>query len=185
MPEMPSASDRELVTSRLIEAPRDRVFEAFRDPARLARWWGPKGFTNTFQEFDLRPGGRWRFVMVGPEGAKYPNESVVVEIVPPERVVFQHVSSPQFEMTLTFADEDGKTRLGWRQRFNSVAERERIAKFAVEANEQNLDRLAAQVLARIYQWTASRVADCKALRLECSADFSGGFSAIPSRQKVR
>lgn len=140
-----STVDRELVTSRVIDAPRERVFRAFSDPTHLAQWWGPKGFTNTFHEFDLRPGGVWRFVMHGPDGGNYPNESVFQEVVEPERVVFQHVSAPHFEMTITFAEEVGKTRVGWRQLFNSADERERIARFAVDANEQNLDRLEAQL----------------------------------------
>jgi uncharacterized protein YndB with AHSA1/START domain len=140
-----STVDRELATSRVIDAPRERVFRAFSDPTHLAQWWGPKGFTNTFHEFDLRPGGTWRFVMHGPDGGNYPNESVFQEVVEPERVVFQHVSAPHFEMTITFAEEAGKTRVGWRQLFNSADERERIARFAVDANEQNLDRLKAHL----------------------------------------
>lgn len=115
-------------------------------PEQLAKWWGPNGFTNTFHEFDLRPGGRWRFVMHAPDGANFQNESVFVEVAPPERVIFRHESRPRFEMTITFADQDGKTLVGWRQVFDTAAERERVAKFAVPANEQNLDRLAAQVL---------------------------------------
>lgn len=139
-------SKRELATSRLIEAPRERVFAALSDPARLARWWGPKGFRNTFQEFDLRPGGRWVFVMHGPDGRDYPNQSVFVEVKPPKRVVLRHVSSPRFEMTITFEDERGRTRVGWRQLFETAAERTRVARFAEVANEQNLDRLAAELL---------------------------------------
>lgn len=75
-----STADREFVHFRLVEAPRERVFKAFSDPARLARWWGPHGFGSTFHEFDLRPGGAWRFVMHGPDGANYPNQSVFVGI---------------------------------------------------------------------------------------------------------
>jgi uncharacterized protein YndB with AHSA1/START domain len=141
-----STADRELVTSRLIDAPRERVFSAFGDPAHLAQWWGPKGFTSTFHEFDLRSGGTWRFTMHGPDGGSYPNESVFVEVVAPERVVFKHVSGPQFEMTIAFAAKGDKTVVGWRQVFNTAAECRRVAKFAVEANEQNLDRLASHVL---------------------------------------
>jgi uncharacterized protein YndB with AHSA1/START domain len=140
-----SGSDRELFTSRVLDAPRERVFRAFSDPAQLVRWWGPKGFTNTFHEFDLRPGGTWRFVMHGPDGVNFPNESVFVEVVPPERVVFNHVSGPRFEMTITFEEHDGKTRVGWRQSFLTVDDYQRVARFAVPANEQNLDRLAMHV----------------------------------------
>jgi uncharacterized protein YndB with AHSA1/START domain len=142
-----STADRELVTSRLIDAPRERVFSAFSDPAQLQHWWGPNGFTNTFHEFDLRPGGKWRFVMHGPDGANYPNESVFVEVAPAERVVFRHESGPRFEMTITFESQGAKTLVGWRQVFDTAAECRRVARFAVDANEQNLDRLTTYVLA--------------------------------------
>ena len=138
--------DRELRTSRTIGSPRERVFRAFADPAELAGWWGPKGFTNTFHEFDLRKGGSWRFTMHGPDGRNYSNESVFVEVEPPKRVLLRHLSAPRFEMTITFAEQGEGTVVGWRQVFETAAERERIGKYAVEANEQNLDRLAAHVL---------------------------------------
>jgi uncharacterized protein YndB with AHSA1/START domain len=139
-------AEREFVTSRVIDAPRERVFRAFSDPTHLAQWWGPKGFTSTFYEFDLRPGGRWRFAMHGPDGTTYPNESVFIEIAEPERIVFEHLSGHHFKMTLTFTEQGAKTEVGWRQVFDTAAERARIAGFVIEANEQNLDRLAAQVL---------------------------------------
>lgn len=139
-----STTDRELTTSRLIDAPCERVFQAFSDPTQLAQWWGPKGFTNTFEEFDLRPGGTWRFVMHGPDGGNYKNESFF-DAVEPDRVVIRHISAPNFVLTITFSEESGKTRVGWRQLFNSAEERDRIAKFAGDANEQNLDRLEAVV----------------------------------------
>ncbi len=138
-------TDREIVTSRLLNAGPDQVFRAFSDPARLARWWGPKGFTSTFHEFDLRPGGTWRFILYGPNGASYPNESVFVEVVRSERVVLRHLSRPCFEMTITLTAESGKTRIGWRMLFETAADRDRIAKFSVDANEQNLDRLEAEL----------------------------------------
>lgn len=140
-----ATADRALVTSRLIDAPRERVFRAVSDPAQLARWWGPKGFSSTFAEFDLRPGGFWRFVMHGPDGTDYPNESVFVEVVAPERVVFEHLSDHHFVMTITFAAQGEQTMVGWRQVFDTAEHRERIQKFVTEANEQNIDRLAAQV----------------------------------------
>lgn len=138
-------SDREIVTTRLIDAPRERIFAALSDPNHLTRWWGPKGFTSTFHEFDLRPGGLWRFDLHGPDGARYPNESVFVEVARPERVVFQHVSGPQFEMTISLAEQAGKTALTWRMLFPTAAECARVKRFAVDANEQNLDRLEAEL----------------------------------------
>lgn len=143
------AEAREIASSREIDAPRERVFRAFSDPAHLAQWWGPNGFTNTFEEFDLRPGGAWRFVMHGPDGTDYPMEHVFLEVTAPERVVFKHLvkhgSDHGFEMTLTFAEQGTKTVVGWRQLFDSVAECQRVAPFVIEATEQNLDRLASQV----------------------------------------
>ena len=136
---------REIITTRLFDAPRELIFGAFSDPNRLARWWGPKGFTNTFQEFDMRPGGVWRFVMHGPNGANYPNESVFDEVVEPERIVFRHVVSPKFEMTITLVEEGGRVRLTWRMAFGSAADFEKVKAIVVEANEQNLDRLEAEL----------------------------------------
>ena len=93
-------ADREFVHSRVIDAPRDRVFRAIAEPGRLARWWGPDGFTSTFETFELRPGGAWRFVMHGPDGTDYPNESAFLE-VEPERIVLEHLSeSHHFLLTM-------------------------------------------------------------------------------------
>ncbi|HEY0938744.1 MAG TPA: SRPBCC family protein [Steroidobacter sp.] len=140
-----STADREFVHSRVIDAPRERVFRAFSDPAHLARWWGPKGFSNTFEEFDFRSGGRWRFIMHGPDGRNYPNENVFVDVAP-ERIVVEHVVGHHFELTITLTVQGERTLVGWRQLFDTAAEKQRIADFVTEANEQNLDRLAAEVL---------------------------------------
>jgi uncharacterized protein YndB with AHSA1/START domain len=140
-------SDREIATTRVLDASPELVFRAFSDPAHLARWWGPKGFTNTFHEFDLRPGGAWRFVMHGPDGAHYQNHSVFVEVVPPERIVINHVSGPHFHLTITLAEQAGRTKLSWRMLFESAAECDKVKTFAVPANEQNLDRLETELAA--------------------------------------
>lgn len=141
-----STADREFLHSRLIDASRERVFRAFADPIHLARWWGPEGFSSTFEVFEFRPGGTWRFVMHGPDGTNYPNESVFREIVAPERVVFEHLSeSHHFFMTITLAAQGKQTLVGWRQVFDTADHRQRIAAFVEKANEQNLDRLAAEV----------------------------------------
>jgi uncharacterized protein YndB with AHSA1/START domain len=141
-----STADRECVHSRLIDAPRERVFRAFSEPHHLARWWGPDGFSSTFEVFEFRPGGIWRFVMHGPDGTNYPNESVFREVVVPERVVFEHLSEGHhFFMTITFTAHDNRTVVCWRQVFDTAAHKQRIAAFVEQANEQNLDRLAAEV----------------------------------------
>lgn len=140
-------SDREIISTRVFAAPREKVFEAFSDPQQLARWWGPKDFTNTIHEFDLRPGGKWRITLHGPDGASYPNDKVFVEVVPAERVVFDHLQPMHyFRMTLLFADRNGKTHVTWHMLFESAAEAAALKKIILEANEQNFDRLAAHLL---------------------------------------
>jgi uncharacterized protein YndB with AHSA1/START domain len=134
---------REIVSSRVLDFPATLVFRAFVDPRHLAQWWGPAGFTNTFEEFDPRPGGVWRFVMRGPDGARHRNESIFEELVEPERIVFRHVSAPRFRMTITLAGQAARTAVTWQMLFPTAAECARIKQFAIEANEQNFDRLEA------------------------------------------
>jgi uncharacterized protein YndB with AHSA1/START domain len=138
--------DREFVHSRLIDAPREQVFRAFAEPERLARWWGPDGFSNTFHTFELRPGGAWRFVMHGPDGMDYPNENVFVQVLAPERVVVEHLSDTHhFFLYITFAAQGHQTLVGWRQVFDSAAHKAQLAAMVPAANEQNLSRLASEV----------------------------------------
>ena len=139
--------DDELAATRLLDAPRERVFRAFSVAEHLAQWWGPNGFTNTFHEFDLRTGATWRYTMHGPNGADFLNESAFVEVLAPQRIVIEHVSAPRFQLAITLVPEAGKTRLTWRQRFPSAAECDKIRALAVPANEQNLDRLQARLAA--------------------------------------
>ncbi|MFM2276477.1 MAG: hypothetical protein RL211_2349 [Pseudomonadota bacterium] len=133
---------RSIVTERMLDFPREQVFAAWTQPELLARWWGPKGFTNTFEEFDLRPGGYWRFTMHGPDGTDYPNHSVFSDIVPPQRIVFDHVSGHHFEVHAVFTEQaSGKTRLTWRMRFDSAEECAKVRAFVTNANEENMDKL--------------------------------------------
>jgi uncharacterized protein YndB with AHSA1/START domain len=139
---------REFFTSRILDAPRERVYEAFADPAQLAKWWGPKGFTNSFHQFDFRPGGAWRFVMHGPDGTDYPIANEFVEVVRPEKFAYQNLDpTHRFEMTVLFSEIGPRTRVSWRMSFESVEEAARVRQIVVEANEQNLDRLSAHLAA--------------------------------------
>jgi len=137
-------SDREIVSSRVVEAPRERVVRAFTEPERLTLWWGPKGFTSTFEVCEPRAGGAWRFVLHGPDGSRYPNRCVFSE-VSPERIVIDHESAPRFRLTATLEEAGARTRITWRQEFETARERDAVAVFAVDANEQNLDRLEAEL----------------------------------------
>ena len=142
-------SNPEIVSTRLFDAPRELLFAAFTDAATLSKWWGPKGFANTFEEFDPRPGGSWRFVMRDPGGAAFAIEKRFVEVVPHERIVLDHLDADHgFRMLMTFIDEAGRTRLTWRMRFERAEEAERVRSAVVDANEQNFDRLEAALQRR-------------------------------------
>jgi uncharacterized protein YndB with AHSA1/START domain len=135
-----------LHTSREIQATPDKVFAAFSDPQRLARWWGPAGFSNTFSACEFKPGGRWSFVMHGPDGKDYPNESVFADIEPNRKVVIDHVMEPKFKLTVTLAPAAGCTIVSWDQDFENADFVKSLEHILVPSNEQNLDRLAAEVL---------------------------------------
>jgi uncharacterized protein YndB with AHSA1/START domain len=143
--EQEPAASRTLATSRVLAASPAQVYAAFVSAERLARWWGPKEFRNTFQVFEPRPGGRWRFVMHGPNGASYPNDSTFEALMPGELVVIRHHNAPYFTLTITLAAEGAGTRLTWSSVFDSAAHYEAVRGFAVPANEENLDRLEVEL----------------------------------------
>lgn len=145
---------RSIVASRVYDAPRELVFDAWTDPEHISEWWGPYGFSTTTSVFDLRPGGEWRFVMHGPDGTDYGNKVVYEEVVRPERLVYDHsgtdgVGPVRFRVTVTFEEVGDGTRLTLRTVFPSaemfafVSERG-----AVEGAEQTLARLADVLAAR-------------------------------------
>ena len=133
-------------TTREISAPMEQVFAAISDPERLARWWGPAGFSNTFSVCDFKNGGRWVFTMHGPDGHSYANESMFVEIEPPRKVIIQHVSNPRYLMTIALTPMASGTLVSWSQAFEDSRVGQRLESIVVPANEQNLDRLTAEVL---------------------------------------
>jgi len=145
-----AGSDREIVVSRLLDAPRELVWRAWTDPQHVVHWWGPHGFTTTIERMEVRPGGVWKLVMHGPDGADYPNKSIFREVVEPERIVFSHsggrAGGPgvSFEMTWTFEALGSKTRLTVRQVFASVEVHDRVVREfgAIEGGKQTLERLA-------------------------------------------
>ncbi len=133
-------------SSREIPATIEQVFAAFSQPERLSRWWGPAGFTNTFKVCEFKNGGRWSFVMHGPDGRDYPNESVFTEIEFPRKIVVQHVSNPKYRLTIVLSSSAGGTVVSWSQEFESSKVASAIQHIVAPANEQNLDRLTAEVL---------------------------------------
>lgn len=135
--------------TRVIHAPRERVFEAFTDPAVLGTWWGPDGFTTTTQRFDLRPGGVWDLVMHGPDGTDHPNHIVFREVEAPERIRYDHGASAVhpggFQNTFVLEERGEATLVAMRTVFPTVEERDAAADAFVEGGEQTLARLASHV----------------------------------------
>jgi len=138
IPDDPQAT---LATERLLPFLPQQIFDAFGDAEKLAQWWGPDGFTNTFETFEFRPGGRWVFTMHGPDGTDYPNENVFREIAPDAKIVLDHVPNPRFRLTITLTRVDHHTRLHWSQCFESADLMRRLRPICEPANEQNLNRL--------------------------------------------
>jgi uncharacterized protein YndB with AHSA1/START domain len=141
---------REIVITREFAAPRELVWEAMTNPLHVVNWWGPRGFSTTIEEMDVRPGGVWKHVMHGPDGVNYPNKSIFKEVVKPERIIYSHGGGREngpgasFVATWTFdAVETGKTKVTIRMVFPSAPDRNFVVKEfgAIEGGKQTLERL--------------------------------------------
>jgi uncharacterized protein YndB with AHSA1/START domain len=136
----------EIVTIRILNASRENVFRAWKDPDILKSWWGPFGFTNTFHEFNPVPGGKWRFIMHGPEKGNYPNEVVFLRVDKPELIAWDRISQPHFRIVTTFENlQDGKTNLTFRMQFDSKEACEKLRPFVTGKNEENFDKLEVEL----------------------------------------
>jgi len=147
-----TTDDREIVITRVLDAPQKLVFKAWTDPKHLINWWGPNDFTNTFHEIDIKPGGIWRFTMHGPDGMNFPNLIRFINIVEPERIEYLHGSGQendeeQFKVTVTFEKEANKTRLTMKSIFPSAAIRDMVVREygAIEGGNQTVDRLEQEL----------------------------------------
>ena len=144
-----NTADREIVLTRVFDAPRELVWKVWTDPKHVVHWWGPNGFTTTIEKMDVRPGGVWKHVMHGPDGTDYPNSSVFQEVVKPERIVYalgggkKGGPGAHFVATWTFETLGDKTRVTIRMIFDSQADRDFVIKEygAVEGGKQTLERL--------------------------------------------
>lgn len=138
----PPKPNQEIVTVRVLYFPKKEVYTAWSNPDQLKIWWGPKGFSNTFEEFNFQPGGHWKFVMHGPEKGNYKNECEFLEIDEPNLIYWKRISQPLFHVCVTFEEsENKKTKITFRMIFDSVEECEKIKPFVVDKNEENFDKL--------------------------------------------
>lgn len=146
---MASTTDREIVITRIVNAPRELVWEAMTNPQHVVQWWGPTGFTTTIEKMDVRVGGVWKHVMHGPDGTDYPNKSTFAEILKPERIVYSHGGGRkggpgvQFEATWSFETMGSKTKVTIHMVFPSTEARDLVVREygAIEGGNQTLGRL--------------------------------------------
>jgi len=137
-----TVGDRQILLVRVFDAPRHLVWAAWSDAEHLKHWWGPNGFSNTFDEFAFRTGGHWRFIMHGPNGMDFKNHNRFVEIREPELIVIDHLEEPKFRVTVLFEEIEGKTKLTFRQEFESAETCESVKPYAIPGSQQTLDKLA-------------------------------------------
>jgi uncharacterized protein YndB with AHSA1/START domain len=150
---------RSIVVTRVFDAPRNLVFDAWTDAKHVGNWWGPRGFTTTTHEMDVRPGGVWRLTMHGPDGVDYQNKITYLEVVKPERLVYDHGGAGA-QVTVTFEDQAGKTKLTMRMVFQSAEVRDGVVKKhnAIEGANQTLERFGEQ-LAKMTELITTRIFD--------------------------
>jgi uncharacterized protein YndB with AHSA1/START domain len=142
--------DCEIVTSRIVNTPIDIAFLAWSDPNHLKKWWGPKGFTNTFSEFDFRPGGKWKFIMHGPDKGNYQNECEFMQIDKPNLIAWKRHSNPLFKILATFEEVSiYKTKIVFKMIFDTVDECNKLKPYVVDKNEENFDRLEIELKSMI------------------------------------
>lgn len=138
--------DCEIISSRVVNFSIETVYNAWADPNHLKNWWGPKDFTNTFNEFDFRPGGKWSFIMHGPDRGNYPNECEFIKIEKPTHIAWQRFSKPIFQVVATFEKvSNNTTKIVFRMIFNSAEECNKVKRIAVDKNEENFDRLEIEL----------------------------------------
>jgi uncharacterized protein YndB with AHSA1/START domain len=145
MAKRPDSSDIRI--TRVYDAPARAVWDAWTIPEQVAKWWGPRGFTITTHEKDLRVGGTWRYTMHGPDGVDWPNITTYFVVEPHKKLVYDHGATadtpPVFRVTVTFTEESGKTTMEMTMTLPSPEAAAQTAKFVKKAGgNATWDRLA-------------------------------------------
>lgn len=138
--------ESEIVSTRIVNFAIENVFEAFANPAHLKNWWGPAGFTNTFNEFDFKVGGKWSFVMHGPEVGNYANECEFIKIEKPTLIAWKRHSQPLFQVLFTFKSlAENKTEIVFKMLFETAKKCSKLKPYVVDKNEENFDKLEVEL----------------------------------------
>nr|WP_294784823.1 SRPBCC family protein [uncultured Flavobacterium sp.] len=138
--------DSEIVTTRILNFPQELVFKAWSDPDHLKNWWGPKGFSNTFEEFNFCEGGKWKFIMHGPEVGNYANECEFIKIDTPNLIAWKRHSKPLFQILATFETiAENQTKVVFKMLFETEEECQKLKPYVVDKNEENFDKLEVEL----------------------------------------
>lgn len=141
-----TTSDSEIVTTRILNFPQELVFKAWSDPEHLQNWWGPKGFTNTFHEFNFCEGGKWKFTMHGPERGNFENECEFIKIDKPNLIAWKRHSKPLFQILTTFETiAKNQTKVVFKMLFETEAECQKLKPYVIDKNEENFDKLEVEL----------------------------------------
>ena len=139
-------ADCQITTVREFDAPIGLVFKAWTDSEHLSKWWGPKGFTNSFKEYDLKPGGKWIFTMHGSEKGNYENECVFIKIEKPRLIAWNRISKPIFQVVALFEERSmHKTKVTFKMLFDNAKECNKLKAFVLDKNEENFDKLEMEL----------------------------------------
>ena len=138
-----NTKNRELLLTRTLNAPIELVWEVWTKPEHIANWWGPNGFTNTITTMDIVPGGQWHLTMHGPDGTDYANKSIFKEVIPFQRISYEHFN-PHFVATIDFEAKGDQTQLTWHMLFDTEEILKTIIKAhnAAEGLKQNIEKLS-------------------------------------------
>ncbi len=141
-----SKPTHDIISTRAVNFPIKLVFKAFSHPNHLKNWWGPTGFTNTFNEFDFKEGGFWRFVMHGPDKGNYVNECEFIKIEEPLLIAWKRHSKPLFQVVFLFEEvTENKTNIIFKMLFETAEECNKLKPYVVDKNEENFDKLEIEL----------------------------------------
>ena len=141
-----NTTDREIVISRLLNAPLELVWEVWTNPEHIKNWWGPNDFTCTIHQMDVKKDGVWNLTMHGPDGTNYENQSIFKEIVKHKKIVYEHIQA-KFTATIELERQGNKTQLSWRMLFETKEEFLRVIRehHADQGLKQNIEKLKTYI----------------------------------------